>query len=1052
MLVVMLTTGVALLLACAGFAAFEIVAFRAGMVQHLSSLSGMIGHQNAGALRAGQAAAAKAHLTLLRNEPNIEAAWILDARRQVFAEYRRAPAPGRPAPPALNGMDHRFHQGRLLFQRPLRQEGRVVGYVCLVSSLDALQDRLWHYASICAGVLAAALLVAFLISVRLQRLIAAPLLDLAVAARAVATTQNFSIRATRQVDNEIGQLIDDFNDMLAQVEARDAALRAAQDQLEERVTERTRALQQEILERRKAEEALWQSEQLYQQIALNASDVLYVVEGGADRVDYFGQVDKALGYPEGEFPRTRRAWLEAIHPEDRARVREAFEESCRSGRAFDAEYRLRRRDGTWIHWADRGRPVYNHQGGVRNFIGAGRDISERRAREEALQKARADAVAASQAKSQFLANMSHEIRTPMNGIIGMTELALETDLTPDQRSLLTTVKDSGSTLLALVNDILDFSKIEAGHLQLDPVDFNLRELIEDTLLSFALRAHQKGLELAAHLAPDVPHWVVGDPVRLRQILVNLLGNAIKFTARGEVVVEVRGAPAAPGATPAGGPSSPGGACRLEFSVTDTGVGIPADKHELIFESFTQADGSTSRTHGGTGLGLTISRQLVHLMGGRLGVESQPGEGSRFRFEAGFAIPREVPSHTTLLVNLRRLPVLVVDDNATNRLILEELLRRWEARPVSAASSGEALAELQRAAQAGTPVALALIDADMPGLDGFALAQKIQENPATATLPIVMMLSSATQIEDAARSRDLGLPVHLTKPVRESELLDALMTALGRNQPSRRRPTAGPGPSLRSPRPLRILLAEDNPVNQRLALRILEKWGHHVTVAQHGRQAVEAWSAARFDVILMDVQMPEMSGLEATAEIRRREAAGPVPHRRIPILAMTAHALEGDREKCLAAGMDHYITKPIDQRRLFEALEGTAIAPGPAAAPPPAAAALVFDPTIALQRVEGDLALLREVAGLFREDAPRLLAELRAAVATADADALERSAHSLKGAVGNFGAQAAWEGARTLEDLARAGRLEAAPAILAALDRQITLLLDALELLSQPKAA
>ena len=1058
MLVIMLTSCVALVLACVSFVTFEMLTFRAEMVQNLSTLAGLVANHNSAPLHFGTRKDAMDNLSLLRSEASLEGAWVLDARRAVFAEYRRPGRLRRALPSPLLGTDHRFIEGSLVLQRPIRHEDEIIGYVYLESNLHALRARLWHYVSIAGIVLAASLLAAFLISLRLQRLISDPLRELASTARAVTGGKNFSARAVKRRNDELGQLIDDFNEMLAQIESRDVALQTAHDTLERRVAERTRELKMEIAERRKAEEALWQSEQLYAQIALNASDVLYVVHVAEGRIEYFGQVDKALGYEEAGFPRTMQGWKEAVHPDDCQRVFQAYEASCHSGRPFDAEYRIRRKDGSYIHWADRGRPIYDHKGHVAKFIGACTDVTERRQKQEALDKARQAAESASQAKSQFLANMSHEIRTPMNGIIGMTELALETDLSPDQRSLLTTVKDSADTLLALLNDILDFSKVEAGKMRLDPVDFSLRDLLEDIVLSFALRAHQKGLEIACHLAPGVPDWLVGDPVRLRQILINLLGNALKFTARGEVMVEVKCVP--PTETRPSRPENQNPEpepLALQFSVTDTGVGIPAAKHDLVFESFTQADGSTTRHYGGTGLGLAICRQLVGLMGGRIWLESEPGRGSKFHFTAHLAPSTTSRSSTAVLVNLRQLPVLLVDDNATNRLILEELLTRWETKPVSAASAAAALGELQCAAATGTPFPLVLLDADMPGMDGFALAQQIQQHGGLAG-QIVMMLSSATQIEDAARCRDLGLTVHLTKPVRESELLDAVMTAVGRNRAVRRRTDDDPGPALRATRPLRILLAEDNPVNQRLAVRILEKWGHSVVVAANGRRAIEAWSEASFDLILMDVQMPELSGLEATTEIRRLEANPPPgarrPPSRIPIIAMTAHALEGDRDKCLGAGMDHYITKPIDQRRLFEAVEGAFTrAPLPEAAPVVAPDSMLqFDPAVVLKRVDGDMELLREIAGLFFEDTPRLLAEARAAIARADGSALERAAHALKGAVGNFGARAAFDAAMALEKMGRAGPLTHAPESLATLEQQIALLRPALDALLNQQAA
>jgi len=1040
-LVIMLTSCVALVLACAGFITLEVITFRAAMVQNLSTLAGIIANNNTAALQYGDRKDAADNLTVLHGEIGIEGVWILDARRAVFAEYRRAGAPHLALPTLLAGTDHRFDRDSLFFQKPVSHQGELIGYVCIESNLHALRDRLRQYAAIAGLLLIASALVALVISMRLQGLISQPILALANVARGVASGKSgFSARANKESDDEIGQLIDDFNEMLSQIEQRDAAVKAAQDGLERRVRERTAELQKEIQERRKAEEALWQSEQLHAQIALNASDVLYVAHRGAGRIDWLGQIDQALGYEEGEFPRTTEGWEKCLHPDDHARVMQAYEDSCRSGRALAQEYRIARKDGSYVFWSDRGRPLYDYKGTVTRFIGACTDITERRQREEALNIARQSAESANLAKGQFLANMSHEIRTPMNGIIGMTELALETELTAEQRVLLTTVKDSADTLLAVINDILDFSKIEAGKLRLDPVDFSLREMLEDSVRSLALRAHQKGLELACHIQPEVPDALHGDFIRLRQIIINLVGNAVKFTQRGEVIVH------------AALQSADDGGALLRFMVEDTGIGIPKEKQDLIFESFTQADGSTSRSFGGTGLGLAICRQIVSMMGGRIWVESDPGKGSRFQFTARFSRSKEIKTGTAPFVNLRGLPVLVVDDNATSRQILQDQLTRWEMQPVLVDAAAGALPELRRAAEAGKPFPLLLLDATLPGADSFTLARQILDHPNLACR-VVLVLSSATRREDTARCRELGIDLWITKPVRQSDLLDAIMTSLDTGKVPIRRAAAGPDQALRTVRPSRVLLAEDNAVNQRLAVRLLEKWGHGVTVAVNGRRAVEAWEQSPFDVVLMDVQMPEMSGVEAVAEIRRREASLD-PGRHIPIIAMTAHAMEGDREKCLAAGMDHYVTKPIDQRRLFAVIEGFLVRLQPAERSDmkPNPPLLQLDPEVVLRRFDGDRELLREVAALFLKDAPDHLVEIRRAISQGDGPALERAAHTLKGSVGNFSADSAYGTAFALEQMGRAGDFTRALEALTELELQFSLLGPALEMITKDRAA
>jgi signal transduction histidine kinase/DNA-binding response OmpR family regulator/integral membrane sensor domain MASE1 len=681
-----------------------------------------------------------------------------------------------------------------------------------------------------------------------------------------------------------------------------------------------------VSERKLAEDALRRSESKYRSLFDRVVDPIFILD--ATSLQYLDCNETALkvyGYSRDEIQKMTPFDLRP--PEARAALAEdltklGLPHAVRSGAEFGVDSSIFPRPGAdgpfpGTHLTKGGRRMevdvvadrIEYQGRAA-YIALVRDVTARKLTESALLRAKEAAEAASRAKSEFVANMSHEIRTPLNGIIGMTDLALDTPLQPDQREYLTTAKLSADALLNVVNDILDFSKIEAGKLDLERIQFNLRASLAHAMKALAGQAHQKGLEISYQVFPEVPSVLIGDPSRLRQIVTNLVGNAIKFTEKGEVTLQVGTETVPPGAKET----------VLRFEVKDTGPGISPEKQALIFAPFTQADGSMSRRFGGTGLGLTISRRLVEMMGGRIEVESVVGQGSTFHFTVrlGIAAPRP-PRPMAEPADLTDLDVLVVDDNPTNRRIVEATFIEAGIRSTPATNGPDALGILEDAQRAGRPFPLVLIDAHMPQMDGFTLVEQIRGRKDWA-VPILMMLTSDDQRGDAARCRELGLAAYLTKPIVGDELLEAVRSVM------RAKPQAGLLTRhfwRQSAAGLRILVAEDNVVNQRLAVRLLEKRGHQVAVAGNGREALDTLASGNFDLVLMDVQMPEMGGLEATAAIRQQEEA---TGRHIPIVALTAHAMKGDEERCLAAGMDAYLSKPVKASELYAAIERQVRAP------------------------------------------------------------------------------------------------------------------------------
>lgn len=655
---------------------------------------------------------------------------------------------------------------------------------------------------------------------------------------------------------------------------------------------------------------------------------------------------------------------------------------------------------------------------------------EQRRRENSeveLRAAKNAAEAANRAKSEFLANVSHEVRTPMNAIMGMTDLVLETPLTGEQTQFLTTVRESADSLLEVLNDLLDCAKIEAGHLDLEEASFAVREVVEGTAAALAERGHRKRLKLACYFTPDVPTMLVGDPGRLRQILVNLIGNAIKFTLRGEVVVRVAVE------------SAQEHDVTLHFSVSDTGVGIPPEKQTLIFEPFQQADMSVTREYGGTGLGLAISSRLTAQMHGRIWVQSEVGQGSVFHFTARFGVTTgKKPVLPAAVADLKGLRVLIVDDSATNRLIYGDLITAWGMQPTVAEGGEQALVAADEALAAGNPFALVLVDREMPAMNGYELAERLRRKPGFADL-VILMIASAGDVGDAERRREMGIAACLVKPARQSELLETILHAMG--LVTNVKPKAAKTPIVR---PLKILLAEDYPLNQQLAVQLLGRRGHTVVVAENGEEALRRLESDDFDVVMMDVQMPVMDGFTAAAAIRDPQSS--VRRHDIPIVALTAHAMKGDRNRCVAAGMNGYVSKPFSAATLIGALAelfGTEPqgAPKPQAPAPPVM--VVFDRAVLLDRLEGDVTLAKKMATSFLESVPALVADLDLAAQASDAEAVARHAHTLKGVVALVGGCRAQQACLRLETTVREGAIQTATAMVAEVQREIGTLEQAL---------
>lgn len=922
--IIMLASTAALLSASAAFVSYELFSFKEAAVDDLSTQATIIGANCTVALSFNNSQDAAEILGTLRSKNHVLAACIYGIDNQVFATYSRSDMDDF-NPPAAKETGQVFTLNRVELFQQIVLDGKTIGTVYLLSDLQPLYSRLRQYVGIVSLVLILSLGITFWISSRLQKVVSGPILDLSGTVQLVSKEKNYTVRAEKQSDDELGRLIDGFNHMLEQIAQRDDALEAERRMLAQRVEERT----------------------------------------------------AELSSANAEMVKTNRRLEESI-------VR------------------------------------------AKQLAGA--------------------AEAANRAKGDFLATMSHEIRTPMNGIIGFNNLLLDTSLSAEQRGFVETVEKSAQSLLSIINDILDFSKIEAQKLTLEAMEFDLRTVVEEVADLLAIQAHEKNLALAYLIDDHTPLGLRGDPGRLRQILVNLVGNAVKFTEEGEVILKVRKESQSPESV------------EIYFEIQDTGPGIPEEVKPKLFTPFSQADSSSTRKQGGTGLGLVISKRLIELMGGEIGLESVPGRGAKFWFRICFERHAAPDSEAGMQTgNLKGSNMLIVDDNATNRSLLHYILKSWGIKCDSVSTSRDALAVVQMETANGHPFDCLLIDMQMPEMDGLDLARAIKSDAATSSTRIVM-LSSTFVPPDAETLSEAGILFCLQKPVKKSQLFDCLMNAISGQPQSLKRSVRVRAPAsieetgALPKRSARLLVAEDNQINQMLIHQLLKKNRFKADMAADGTEALRALEQIHYDLILMDCQMPEMDGYEATEKIRQRErerAASSGLESRIVIIAVTANAMKGDREKCLKAGMDDYVSKPIREEELLEVLnrwlpeagDEAESARNPLEHPKSSEDSVMAEsfaaskslPPVNIRRLEratfGDVEKMREIIDLYLSQSEELSERIKEAIHSGVCEELEFAAHKFAGVSANCGIDSVVKPLRELERLGREGQMSGANALL-----------------------